>query len=122
MSTRALTPAASAPGWLGTGLLVGVPLVAAGAAVAVGPVAVAIPLLIVVVAFFLREPTALLALYLEVGLFKNEAVVSSLPVDATTYFNSGYAQFNTGGGWLGWDQWGGHDLHDSDLQFALDVG
>jgi len=83
VSTRALTPAASAPGWLGTGLLVGVPLVAAGAAVAVGPVAVAIPLLVVVVAFFLREPTALLALYLEVGLFKNEAVVSSLPVDAT---------------------------------------
>ena len=59
------------------------PLVAAGAAVAVGPVAIAIPFLVVVVAFFLREPTALLALYLEVGLFKNEAVVSSLPVDAT---------------------------------------
>ena len=50
---------------------------------AVGPVALAIPFLVVVVAFFLREPTALLALYLEVGLFKNEAVVSSLPVDAT---------------------------------------
>jgi O-antigen ligase len=63
--------------------MVGVPLVAAAAAVAVGPVAIAIPFLVVVVAFFLREPTALLALYLEVGLFKNEAVVSSLPVDAT---------------------------------------
>ena len=42
--------------------------------------------------------------------------------DTTTYFDSGYAQFNTGDGWLGWDQWGGHDRHDSDLQFALDVG
>lgn len=42
--------------------------------------------------------------------------------DTSTYFDSGYAQFNTGGGWLGWDQWGGHDRHDSDLQFALDVG
>jgi O-antigen ligase len=73
----------TAPGWAGAGLLIGVPLVAAGAAVAVGPVAIAIPFLVVVVAFFLREPTALLALYLEVGLFKNEAVVSSLPVDAT---------------------------------------
>jgi hypothetical protein len=35
------------------------------------------------VAFLVREPLALLALYLEVGLFKNEAVVKSLPVDAT---------------------------------------
>jgi O-antigen ligase len=83
VSARALTPAVMAPGWAGAGLMVGVPLVAAGAAVAVGPVAIAIPLLVVVVAFFLREPTALLALYLEIGLFKNEAVVSSLPVDAT---------------------------------------
>jgi O-antigen ligase len=35
------------------------------------------------VAFFLREPLALLALYLGVGLFKSEAVVKALPVDAT---------------------------------------
>jgi hypothetical protein len=42
--------------------------------------------------------------------------------DTSTYFDSGYAQFNDGSGWLGWDQWGGHDRHDSDLQFALDVG
>jgi hypothetical protein len=40
--------------------------------------------------------------------------------DSTTFFNSGYAQFNPGDGWVGWDQWGGHDRHDSDLQFALD--
>jgi hypothetical protein len=42
--------------------------------------------------------------------------------DRLTYFNSGYAQFNDGSGWVGWDQWGGHDRHDSDLQFALDLG
>jgi hypothetical protein len=41
--------------------------------------------------------------------------------DRTTYFDSGYAQFNAGDGWIGWDQWDGHDRHDSDLQFALDV-
>jgi O-antigen ligase len=57
--------------------------VAAIAAVMVGPVALAIPVLVVVVAFFFREPLALLALFLEVGLFKEEAFVKSLPVDAT---------------------------------------
>jgi hypothetical protein len=41
--------------------------------------------------------------------------------DRTTVFESGYAQFNDGGGWVGWDQWGGHDERTSDLQFALDV-
>jgi O-antigen ligase len=48
-----------------------------------GPIAVAIPVVFAAVAFFLREPLALLALYLEVGLFKSEAVVKALPVDAT---------------------------------------
>jgi len=42
--------------------------------------------------------------------------------DRTTIFDSGYAQFNDGSGWVGWDQWGGHDERNSDLQFALDVG
>jgi len=83
MSARALNPGAMSVGRAGTVAIATVPLVAAGAAVMVGPVAIAIPLLVVVVAFFLREPLALLALYLDVGLFKNEAVVSSLPVDAT---------------------------------------
>jgi O-antigen ligase len=83
MSARALTPGAISLGRAGTVAIATVPLVAAGAAVTVGPAAIAIPFLIVVVAFFLREPLALLALYLEIGLFKNEAVVSSLPVDAT---------------------------------------
>ena len=41
--------------------------------------------------------------------------------DRTTIFDGGYAQFNDGGGWVGWDQWGGHDERNSDLQFALDV-
>jgi hypothetical protein len=41
--------------------------------------------------------------------------------DRTTIFDAGYAQFNDGSGWVGWDQWGGHDERTSDLQFALDV-
>jgi hypothetical protein len=41
--------------------------------------------------------------------------------DRTTIFDGGYAQFNDGSGWVGWDQWGGHDERTSDLQFALDV-
>jgi hypothetical protein len=36
-------------------------------------------------------------------------------------YSKGYAQFNDGSGWVGWDQWGGHDRRTSDLQFALDV-
>jgi O-antigen ligase len=62
---------------------VGAVAVAGVAAVAVGPKAIAIPVAVLVVAFFLREPLALLALYLDIGLFKEEAVVRSLPVDAT---------------------------------------
>jgi hypothetical protein len=38
-----------------------------------------------------------------------------------TVFDGGYAQFTDGGTWVGWDQWGGHDLHNGDLQFMLDV-
>jgi hypothetical protein len=41
--------------------------------------------------------------------------------DPSTYFDSGYAQFNDGSGWVGWDQWGEHDRREGDLQFALDV-
>lgn len=36
-------------------------------------------------------------------------------------YSRGYAQFDDGDGWVGWDQWGGHDRRTSDLQFALDV-
>jgi hypothetical protein len=38
-----------------------------------------------------------------------------------TVFDGGYAQFTDGGSWVGWDQWGGHDLHNGDLQFVLDL-
>jgi hypothetical protein len=41
--------------------------------------------------------------------------------DRGTFFDGGYAQFNSGSGWVGWDQWGGHDRRTSDLQFALDM-
>jgi hypothetical protein len=41
--------------------------------------------------------------------------------DHRTFFNGGYAQFNDGSAWVGWDQWGGHDRRNSDLQFALDT-
>lgn len=41
--------------------------------------------------------------------------------DARTVFDGGYAQFTQGREWVGWDQWGGHDLRTGDLQFALDT-
>jgi hypothetical protein len=41
--------------------------------------------------------------------------------DRRTFFSAGHAEFNDGGGWVGWDQWGGHDRRNSDLQFALGV-
>jgi hypothetical protein len=56
---------------------------AAAATVALGPKALAIPVAAVAVLFLLREPLALLNLYLVVGLFKDQAVVKSLPIDAT---------------------------------------
>jgi hypothetical protein len=53
------------------------------AAVLIGPKALALPAGLLIVLFFLREPLALLALFLDVGLFKEESFVKSLPVDAT---------------------------------------
>jgi hypothetical protein len=41
--------------------------------------------------------------------------------DRSTYFDNGYAQFNGGNGWIGWDEAGRDDRRDSDLQFGLDV-
>jgi hypothetical protein len=41
--------------------------------------------------------------------------------DPRTVFDGGYAQFTQDGEWVGWDQWGGRDLHIGDLQFALDT-
>jgi O-antigen ligase len=83
MSARALAPRRLSLGRPEIALVIAVPAVAAAATVAVGPIALAIPVLLAFVAFCLREPTALLALYLEIGLFKAQPVVSSLPVDAT---------------------------------------
>jgi O-antigen ligase len=86
MTSRASAARLSGTARLGPGeALVGLALavVAAAAAVMAGPIAVAIPVAVAAVAFLLREPLALLALYLAIGLFKGEAVVKSLPVDAT---------------------------------------
>ena len=49
---------------------------------------------------------------------------SNVAYSSTTYFDDGYAQFNDGSGWTGWDQWGSYDRRDGDLQFAFhtDVG
>ena len=64
-------------------LAIGAAGFAALATVALGPKALAIPFVVLIVLFFMREPLALLNLYLVVGLFKEESVVRSLPVDAT---------------------------------------
>jgi O-antigen ligase len=86
MSAGALAPRSSATARLGRGeALLGAAVagLAAAATVVAGPAALAIPAVLLIVIFFLREPLALFALYLVIGLFKEEAVVKSLPVDAT---------------------------------------
>jgi O-antigen ligase len=86
MTSRVSAARLSGTARLGPGeALVGLALavVAAAAAVMAGPVAVAIPVAVAAVAFLLREPLGLLAVYLAIGLFKGEAVVKALPVDAT---------------------------------------
>jgi O-antigen ligase len=65
------------------GMGLGLAAMAAAATVMAGPRALGLPVAVAVVVFFLREPLALLALYLVIGLFKEEAVVRSLPLDAT---------------------------------------
>jgi hypothetical protein len=40
---------------------------------------------------------------------------------ASTYFTDGYAQFNPGGSWVGWTQWGTTNRTDGDLQFYFAV-
>lgn len=57
--------------------------VAASAAVAVGPAALAIPLAVAAGLFLIREPLALLTLFLFVGLFKEQPIVSAVPIDVT---------------------------------------
>jgi O-antigen/teichoic acid export membrane protein len=86
VSTRAVSPRLPGARRVGTGeafLAIAAAAFAAAATIALGPKALAIPFVVVVVLFLLREPLALLNLYLVVGLFKDQAVVKSLPVDAT---------------------------------------
>jgi hypothetical protein len=86
VSSRAIAPrlpGRARPDRTAAALGLAAAVVAAMAAVMVGPKALAFPVALLVVAFFLREPLALLALFLDVGLFKEESFVKSLPVDAT---------------------------------------
>jgi len=86
VSSRVMASQVTAPAGIDSGAAIvgfAAAAVAAIAAVTVGPIALAIPVVLVVVLFFLREPLALLALFLDVGLFKEQAFVKSLPVDAT---------------------------------------
>jgi O-antigen ligase len=61
----------------------GTATVAAVSAVTFGPAALALPLALAIGLFLVRVPLALLTLYVSVGLFKEQAVVAALPVDAT---------------------------------------
>jgi len=71
-----------------------------------------------------REPLALVAA--SAGGASYEAFPirkgTEFGFDPDTVFGGGYAQFADGRSWLGWDQWGGHDLRTGDLQFSLDTG
>jgi O-antigen/teichoic acid export membrane protein len=86
VSARAVSPRLPGARRVGGGealLALAAAAFAAAATVSLGPKALAIPFAAVVVLFLMREPLALLNLYLVVGLFKDQAVVKSLPVDAT---------------------------------------
>jgi O-antigen ligase len=61
----------------------GVAALAAAAAVAIGPAALALPVALAGGLFLVREPLALLTLYMYVGLFKEQAIVSAVPADVT---------------------------------------
>lgn len=71
-----LGPAPVALGLVAAGL-------AAGAALALGPAALAIPAGLAACVFLVREPLALLTLYVYAGLFKEEPVVEAIPFDVT---------------------------------------
>jgi O-antigen ligase len=86
VTTRVLrAPLGAGPGLhpAGAALAAGAAALAAGAAVAVGPVALAIPVALVGALFLVREPMALLSLYVWVGLYKDQAIVKASPVDVT---------------------------------------
>jgi hypothetical protein len=71
------------PEWAAVALGLGIALVAASAAVRVGPAALGIPVGLALVLLLVRHPVALLTLFLYVGLFKAEAVVQAVPFDVT---------------------------------------
>jgi O-antigen ligase len=80
---RALFGYRARPDWAAVALGFGIALAAAALAVRTGPAALAIPAGLAAVVFLVRQPLALLTLFLYVGLFKEEAVVQALPFDAT---------------------------------------
>ena len=86
MSTGVLRPSAIGvpairPGQAALGA--GVAAIAAVSAVAIGPAALALALAVVAALLLVREPLALLTLYLFVGLFKEQALISAAPFDVT---------------------------------------
>ena len=48
-----------------------------------------------------------------------EGSSSNVRFSAASYFTDGFAQFTTNGSWTGWDQWGGAERLDGDLQFLF---
>jgi O-antigen ligase len=86
MTARALRGPAVMGGALGPAgatLATGAVAVSAAAAVAFGPLALGLPVALATGVVLLREPMALLTLYVWVGLYKDESVVASSPVDVT---------------------------------------
>jgi O-antigen ligase len=74
-------PAAIEP--VAVALGAGAALVAAAGALTLGTAALGIPLALAGLLFLVRQPLALLTLFVYVGLFKEQAVVRALPIDAT---------------------------------------
>lgn len=77
-------PALGGPlGSIGAATATGAVLLAAVAAVALGPMALAVPVVLVAGILLVREPLALLNLYVWVGLYKDYSAVKASPVDVT---------------------------------------
>jgi O-antigen ligase len=86
VTTGALRPpplAGSTVGPVPIALGAGAAGLAAVSAVTIGPGALALPLVAVGALLLVREPLALLTLYLYVGLFKEQAIISAAPFDVT---------------------------------------
>ena len=86
MTARVLQAQPAAPAAIGpaaVALGAGAALVAAAGALILGPAALGIPLVLAGAVFLVRHPLALLTLFVYIGLFKEQAVIRALPVDAT---------------------------------------